>query len=245
MSMNARINTYALQHNPIESASIGVLGSVAVTLQDEGDYFGTVYRNGREMATFHIVTVKNAAETQADIDFATLVPDGGERREPCDHNADTTVSGEHVYTVITGGYMVFYVSQGAGNFQVDVDYVPHDGGERMSYYKNGELRPGCFFIVTLLRPGHYQMRDMVYGGSGDIAVAYPPKPEGEYTAPEPVQVSVMPGEFDTPSLQLQPTQSIVFDVRSDRASLVVELLEPDDGPGDLAVRWTNPLDSVE
>lgn len=247
MSNNGVINTYALQHNPIESAKIGVLGSVAAVLQNEGNYFGTVLRDGYEVGNFRLVVTNNHPNTQADVDMAVMakdvVPEVKEGCCPSDEDAAAQTSGqEQVYNVAKGGYMVLHASQGQGNFQVMVDFLPQGGSERVEFFNSDELRPGNIFIVTLMRPGHYQLRDHVQGRQGTINVSYPPAPTGDYVAPEPVQVQVNGGEFG--NLNLQPTQSIVFYVMQPRASLSVTMMNPTpsvSGP----IRWTNPVEGLD
>lgn len=248
MSNNGVINTYALQHNPIESSKIGVLGSVAAVLQNEGTYLGTVLRNGSEVGSFRINVGKDLPETQADVDMAVMAKDAvPEVKEGCcpDDKSDAAQAAnrETVYNVAQGGYMVLHASQGQGNFQAVVDFVPHDGGERVDFFNSDELRRGNIFIATLLRPGQYQLMEHVQGSQGTVHVAYPPEPSGDYVAPEPLEVQVN-GGGELGNFNLQPTQSMVFYIMQARASLSLNLMNPTPSLA-APIRWTNPVEGLD
>ena len=241
MKIETGINTYAFQHNPVRSDGIGVLGSLALPLQREGEYSGRVLRDRREVGTFRIAVAHDATSTQADVDLADLVDEGAGEKNSCGCQGKDEGDVEGA-SIIKGGYLMLYASQGPGNFQVVVDYVPRDG-EGMQVYDGHHLQRGSIFIVTLIRPGSYRMRDLAGKGEGVIEVAYPPRSEKGYVLPGPVEVKIGPEGFHPRVLNIQPTGSIVFMIETDKALPVVELVKPNDGPDcdrSRVTRWNNP-----
>jgi hypothetical protein len=234
--MPARINTHALRQIQIESGSLGILGSLAHPLGDEGDYVGIVSKNDAQVAAFRLRVDGKVSVPQVDVDLAGLLPEAKGRAER--HR-------EPAYVVTQKGYLVLLVSQGPGGFSVSVEKVATDKSKPQRVYDSRSLQRGDVFIVTPLRPGSYDMTDSVGKAKGHIRVAYPEVATGRYEPPAPVTVTVTERGFNPAKVELRAAQSVVFQIESSNASLIVNLAEPDEGPYKKGARsdsfrWTNP-----
>jgi hypothetical protein len=85
------------------------------------------------------------------------------------------------------------------------------------------------FAVTMVRPGRYEMRNVLTKDEGTITVAYPVIGRGPYRPPDPVRVTCSSKGFKPRSIKLKPAQGIVFDFAVP-SRIEIELVEPDDGP---------------
>ena len=243
--MKARINTYAFQQTTVDSASLGVLGTVAHPLTEPGDYEGTVFKNGFEMARFSLRVALDAGDTQVDIDLATL-PSSRGRPEPC--GCDGKGSSGHSPALKPGGYLVLYASTGAGGFHVLLDKLSGEkvkGDKPAAVFDSRILNKGDLFIASLLRPGLYEMAELHSGAKGSIVVAYPQPGGKPYAPPPPATVRVSDKGFTPAKLDVAAAQGVVFTVESGGAAIRISLQKPDDGPAKRAtprgkVRWTNP-----
>jgi len=237
--MKARINTYAFRQTRIESARLGVLGTVAHPIADEGEYVGTVRKGKRQVATFHLTVDSEVKQAQANVDLANLTPKGrhSKRLRPAS------------FSMTSKGYLVLYVSEGAGGVYVVLDKLgaeKRNEDTRRRAFDSRRLGREDVFIVSLLRPGRYEMTDQTSRSEGHVTVAYPKPQRQPYVPPEPEKVAVSEKGFRPAELELRAAQSIVFTIGAEEASLRVQLVEPDDGPGGKGerrgkTRWTNPL----
>lgn len=239
--MKTRINSYAISQTRIDSAQLGVLGTIAHPMTEDAEYRGTALQDGTPIATFRLAVDSEMQNQQVDIDLASLV---GFRK----HNDERYK--EHTFSVTSKkGYVVFYVSQGPGNFQVVLDKVGDQKAQRV--FDSRILKKGDLFIATLLRPGIYEMTESQSRGIGKIKVNYPPKPGPKpYSPAPPESVSITEGGFQPAEVTTGPAQGIVFTMQRPTASVDIRLVKPDDGPrkdGETRdkVRWKNPLHVAE
>lgn len=214
--MKARINTFAFRTTAIESASLGVLGTVAHRLDSKGEFRGVVYKGEIVVATFDLTVSPDATSMQADVDLAKLGSRGRARRDG------------FRYSVQPEGYLLLYVSEGAGGYHVVVE-AP--GEERaVVIFDSRKLNTGDLFVVTLLRPGRYEMRGDGVEGTGSIRVTYPEPARVPYVPGDVVRIATSTDGFDPSSVTVGPAQGVVFDVGAENVALVVDCKEPDDGP---------------
>jgi hypothetical protein len=235
--MKARVNTYALRQTTVESAGLGVLGNIAHPMSDDGEYAATVVQGKKEVATFRLKVDSKIPNPQTDVDLALLVP---RLREQARRYEEAT------FEIASKGYLVLYVSQGPGGFHVLLEKLGADPTKKeRRVFDSRSLQKEDLFIVTLLRPGVYEMCDQFGKAKGQIKVEYPKAGKGPYAPPEPARVNVTADAFQPGELTLGAAQSIVFSVATEKSSLAVSLTQPDDGPRKKEetpgrVRWTNP-----
>ena len=232
--MAVRVNTHALQTSTIESARLGVLGMILHQMNEEGNYAGTVFRGGSEVASFHLAVDKKFTNTQVDVDLASR------GKEEC--TCPETARPEGRYELAPKGYLILYVSEGAGGFHVELKRLEAEAAAARSVFDSRTLGPTDQFVATILRPGSYEMVDELGKAKGRIVVAYPKLEKQPYRPAAPVQVSVTPDAFKPAEIALAAAQSIVFKVETAKAAIKISLSKPDDGPKKQPskFRWVNP-----
>jgi hypothetical protein len=146
--------------------------------------------------------------------------------------------------LVTGGYASFTAPTG-GAHHVVITRIGADG-EQEKEFDSTRLGATDAFAITLFRPGTYAMRNAVGGREGRLVVHYPQIGRTAYRPAEPVTVAVHERGFEPGELTIGPGQGVIFQVAAE-SRITVELLEPDDGPGDagrktsLATRRVRPL----
>jgi len=236
---NAQINSYALEHNPVTSEDIGILGGVAHKVSQVAEYLGTVLFKGREIGYFTLNVTSEGTAAQVDVDLFSFFPELPKVSVPSccpDEQAD---SKNRTFTMAKDSYLVLHASEGPPGYRVTLDRL--DPGERVRVYDTRELKRDDIFFVTLLRPGTYNFTC----NTGQVitgTVTYPTPGEDPFVPSEPRLVDVTAAGFNTGELTLQPAQGVVFNIQSDNTWVRAELVAPNNGPDDGApVRWNNPL----
>jgi hypothetical protein len=147
-------------------------------------------------------------------------------------------------TLSAGGFAAFTGPPGVANRAV-VHRVDTAGERQGVEFDTAELGPDDIFALTLLRPGTYGMRNAMGDQAGRIVVTYPVVGDVRYRPADPVDVRVADSGFDPEAVSIGPGQGIVFRIGT-RSRLTVDLLEPDDGPGEAVdrgrrkARWRAP-----
>jgi hypothetical protein len=124
--------------------------------------------------------------------------------------------------VAAGGWATFSASSGDG---AAVRITDAQGGTE---FDSRRLGAGDLFAVTLVRPGRYRVTETGSGITLDARVTYPRPGPTPYRPADPQRVHFAAG-FDPATVELGPGQGLVVEV-GEVAHMVVELIEPDDGP---------------
>jgi len=233
--MKALINTYAFRQTSIDSANLGVLGVVAHPISNDGEFEGSVFQNAVQAKTFHLTVSEQMKNKQADVDLFTLVAQCQRQR---------TRYEEPSYSMAENGYVVFFVSQGPGGFHVLLKEQRKQKSRRV--FDSRKLQKGDFFIVSLLRPGIYEMAEKYAKAEGKITIAYPKIEKQPYVPKPPETVIVSEAGFKPSNLKLGAAQGVIFTIETSKAAVKVNLKEPSNGPGRKKgqtrdkVRWRNP-----
>ncbi len=144
--MKARVNTFALQQSCLQSSALGVLGSIAHPIGKPGEFTGRVMQGRVQVAEFSLHADPDVAATQATIDLARI--------------AGPSLVGQpykvHKYSVNSDGYLMLFVSEGPGEFWVQLSSPGKDRPRVV--FDSRRLKPGDLFIATLIRPGTHQAR---------------------------------------------------------------------------------------
>jgi hypothetical protein len=231
--MAVRVNTHALQSTTIHSARLGALGMIIHPMAEEGNYAGTVFQGGLVVASFHLAVDKKATNTQVNVDLASRGKDECE----CAEKKSPDVK----YELAPMGYLVLYVSEGAGGYHVVLNKLAPDAAPR-PVFDSRTLAANDQFVATILRPGSYEMIDELGKAKGKIVVAYPKLEKTPYRPAEPVHVTVTPDAFKPAEVTLGAAQSVVFKCETAKAAIKISLSKPDDGPHKQPpkFRWVNP-----
>jgi hypothetical protein len=234
--MNLTFDQNVFTQVGLDSGSLTVLGSVVHSFQEPGEYRGSVHKVDGGQAVFYITVDKNSPAAHVNIDLATLKEFSEKSEEDCCD--EETVN--H-FTVNPKGYAVFHVSAGSGGFSVHVRRTEEDPNEKV--FNSQQLGEGDIFSAVILRPGTYSMSNRLGADSekgkekekekerARAVVSYPEMDKTAYRPPEPVRVQVSPRGFEPARISLKPAQGLVFDIKTS-ARIVIELVEPDDGPRD-------------
>lgn len=233
--MKAFLNQQAFAQTTFNSGRLSVMGVIAHPLPQEGHYVGRVFLQGKEIATFRLDVQKEHENRQVDIDLARLTA----RKKPdddCMKAPDFGVGPE--------GYLVLYVSGGPGGYHVTLDRLERDRPRQV--LDTQALRQGDLFVLTLLRPGLYEMVAKGVKGKGLIRVAYPKPSKKPFEPPAPERITVNKTGFSPNEVKLSAAQGVIFAIEeASKVSVAVQLVEPDDGPDKKggkrgSMRWRNP-----
>jgi hypothetical protein len=214
--MNARFNSMFLNQKIFDSAS--PMGSAVVVhrIDEEGEYDVELGREGEGPDRIGLSVAppakKASSATSVTIDVAGAAPG--------------TVASLRHHQLDVGGYASFASAhaRGAGSM-----IVMRKRGGKDVVFDSRRLGEPDIFAVTLVRPGLYAVRNTLGKAEGRIVVAYPVVGERPYRPADPVGVLCTKKGFEPERLEIGPAQGIIFRFET-AAHLVVELLEPDDGP---------------
>jgi hypothetical protein len=149
--------------------------------------------------------------------------------------APGTVAGQRHSKLDAGGFASFTSAHARSASSV---IVAHKRGAKDPEFDSRRLGEPDIFALTLVRPGLYVVRNTLAKAEGRIVVAYPLVGERPYRPPDPVDVLCTKKGFEPERLEIQSAQGIIFRFET-AAHVVVELLEPDDGPkGGPLGRWS-------
>jgi len=202
-----------------DSGALTMLSTVVHSFGEPGEY-RAVASDGDSRATFYISVDKSCAVAAAQIDLANLTT-------PVADVTCCTGQGAPRFVVHPKGYAVFHVSGGSGGYWVTARRADED--PNIEPYDTRELRDGDFFSAILLRPGTYSIKNTLSDAEARATVSYPSTGPAPYQPPEP-QVIDVTAAIEPAEIELRPMQGLNFHVHAS-ARIVIELMEPDDGPG--------------
>lgn len=198
----------------LDSGALGLLGSLVHAFADPGHYVGTALVGDDPRGEFEIV-VADDSPPSTHIDLSAL---GRLRRDPC-CNPD-----QPAFRVAPGGRAVFHVGGGHERWAVLVG----EPRSREAEFDSRSLGHGDLFAATVLRPGTYKVRNAHGSGSTELVVRYVRPGKEKYTPPDPISIG-MGSQASRKAVRVGPAQGIIFEA-TEKARIVVELVEPDDGP---------------
>jgi hypothetical protein len=216
-----------------DSGALTMLAVVAHRFCEAGDYVGAVMRGEEEVGSFRLRADESSPATQVDIDLAALGP-APRRGDPgCDCGAEDS---DPVLVVNPSGYALFHVSGGPGGYWVRVGRASEGEG---AAFDSTRLDGEDLFMLTLLRPGTYSMRNTLTKAQGEIVVPYPKPANGPYRQPAPVEIDCGGKSFRPSRAKVQAGQGAVWRFE-DPARIQLELVKPDDGPTKRQPKRTRP-----
>lgn len=215
----------------LDSGSLTLLGCVIHTFAEPGDYRCVVLQGDATQAVFYISSDPSCPAAGVNIDLAALagVAPAGATASDCGCGGGSSGQGSaqgQRFTVHPKGYAVFHVSGGAGGYVVHARRAVED--RDVLGYQTSSLVAGDIFSAVLARPGRYSIRNTLGEGRAEVTVDYPGTGRTPYTPPA-AEVVEVGARFEPATIAVKPMQGINFNIRAD-ARIVIELLEPDDGP---------------
>lgn len=232
--MKASINQQMIMQTVLDSGELAMLGAVIHNFSKPGEYHGAVIKGKQTASTFHLTVDEDSPAMQVDVDLAALTQrTSGRSVTPCECEDEKTPEDAPHYTVNPRGQTLFYVSQGAGGYAVQVNRV----NERPILFDSRELQDGDLFAATLIRPGSYQLTNARAGSKGGVTVAYPTPGKTAYQPPEPVTIEVTDKGFvvagdkqkNLDKLEIKAAQGQIYRIKTP-SRIRLELVKPDDGP---------------
>jgi len=217
--MKAFVNWHMFTQTSLDSGSLTMLGAVIHNFSEPGEYMGTILRKDEAVGRFQLTVDKECPTMQVDIDLPKIHQPTQEycKSEPVKR-----------FVVNPQGYVLFYVSRGAGGYAVVVGRLEDKGKEKPSF-DSRELKEGDIFAVTMIRPGTYSVTNIRTDAKGEIVVAYPKIGEVPYRPPKPVSIECTEKRLILDRIKIEAAQGQVYRIKTP-SRIKIELVKPDDGP---------------
>lgn len=212
----------------LDSGSLTMLGAIAHSLKEPGEYRGTVRRDKTAEGSFYIFADSNSPVAQVTIDLASLTASPDDKEDCC-----TDDENKNRFVVNPRGYVLFRVSAGAGGYNIHLRRASED--EETSVFNTTHLEDGDVFSGMIVRPGRYSVTNLLSRAKGEIVVSYPVIGKTAYRPPAPETIECSEKGFNRSRLELQPGQGFNFQIKVP-SRLKIELVEPDDGPREYGER---------
>jgi hypothetical protein len=208
----------------LDSGALTMLGSIVHQFDQPGVYRGTVRRGDEIESVFYLSVDKESPVAAADIDLARLA---GALPQSDGEKCGDDDAREARFSVNPRGHALFRVSGGRGGYSVNLRKAERD--DKTPVFNSTVLAEGARFAARILRPGTYSVSNGQGGGKARLTVSYPPKAFSNYRPPDPQQVKVTRKGFEPDKIALKPAQGLIFECDAP-ARILIELVEPDDGP---------------
>lgn len=238
--MKAYINHHLFVDQPLDSGALTTGCSIVHNFAEPGTYTGSALIGRRVESIFHLIVDEAYPAMQVNIDLANT---GRSAAAACPCKTERT-RGQH-FEINPKGFVIFYVSRGAGGYSVRVT-GKLTTSDKPAEFDSSELRNGDIFAVSLLRPGTHTLTNST-GAKGKIVVAYPGSKKGRelYNRAKPIDVRCTEKEFIPKEIQAEAAQGQIYRIETKAPSRIkIELNKADDGPkverSSSIFRWQKP-----
>lgn len=244
--MNNIIDLQILTQVHFDSGSLSGLGSVVHRLDQVGEHQLTVLQGEKAIQTMPIRVRQLAAGVEAGAEAARrteLHVNLGDIVGPVGRLAPRPP--EQPLEVGAKGYALFHAPPNSAGFAVQLRAPGAE--DKPATFDSRRLGSADAYATVLLRPGRYSITNSATGAKGEVKVSYPVIGEEPYRPPDPFEVQVTGRGFQPASIQLKPAQGLIFRIGDTQARIVIDLVEPDDGPGGARPagaplhRWERPM----
>lgn len=202
------------------SASLSGLSCLAHTLSREGLYSVQLWRGDRLLTWVQLLVSESAGDAQVNLDCFAL-----ERAA----RGAAAVAATGRRTLRGGGALVVHASKGEG-YRVAIHHRSDDGAVE---WDSQSLQPGDVFSIVVLRPGVYSISSGNAVASFRVPYPDPRRNSGRPVHVQPIEIHLSEEGFEPGQWKLRPGKGMVIRVAA-QANISVNLVEADDGPGDLA-----------
>jgi len=207
-----------------DSGSLSVMSSIVHRITEPGEYYGIIYRETEKAGSFQLRVCGGSeppeggekGPVQANIDLVSLTP-------PC----GSTGGYPTLFLLQTGGFLIFSVPTGSGEFAVELFCTGKKKKPEM-VFDSRRLSSGDIFLTHVLRPGTYSVRDSLGHGQADLTVSYP-EPGKTVCRVQPVLVECKEGSINPGKIQILPAQALMFSCFRE-CRITIELKKADDRP---------------
>jgi hypothetical protein len=197
----------------LDSAALGLLGSVVHRFDEPGRYVGVTMVGDASQSDYDLV-VEADAPPAVQIDLAAIGRRGS-KGDCCSEGSDRPT-----FRVAPGGYVSFFVGRGRERWAT----VVGDPAQRTPAFDSRALGSGDLFAGTVLRPGVYRVTNILGSGSTELVVR-PVKSGSEPYRPANAVRTKMGATAGRKSVQLGQAQGVIFEA-STNARIVIELVDP-------------------
>jgi hypothetical protein len=213
----AIINRGTILQSDFDSGRLTPLCVVIHKFPSTGEFLGTILQDDRSIGNFSLSVTKDSTDKQVNIDLSTLPI--SEPRQPGSQP-------EAQFSVQPGGNVLFYVTRASGGNAV----VVHPSGmPAQVVFDSRTLDKGDIFLVTLLRPGQYQLTNTRNKVQSQVKVAYPVQAAAPLTRLTVQTTNAGQKQFGSKSMELEGIQGLA--VRCDVPSrLQMQITETFDQP---------------
>ncbi len=211
------INRFIFSQANVDSGSLTVLASVVHKFSESGAYFGKIRRGENEVGQFKILVGESLTmQPSVKIDLKAIE----------DPLSDQSKNPEcSCFNLILGGYAMFFVSTGAGGYNIEIT-KPENEGKKI--FDNRELTSQDLFVATLLRPGTYRITNTLTKAEAELKILYPQIGKTPRQS-QSVQVECTEKAINPPKISVNPGQGVIFNFKVP-SRIKVELVTPEDKP---------------
>ena len=214
-----------VREDTVDSGSLASLASVIHKVPDSGDYRGVVYRGPVKVGTFSINVSQNGdaptdcekSPRQLNIDLTTIGGTGSQATKDCGNK----------FMLRAGGNIVFTALSATGGYAVEL-FRREKGKESEKVFDSRKLVAGDLFIVHVMRPGTYSIKDINAKGQTELTVEYPDAEKLKMKA-DPFLVEFNGEEIVPSKITVQPVQALMFNPQGE-TRITIELKKADDRP---------------
>lgn len=209
--MKLFLNRVLLEQKKWDSGALSMLASVIHHFPSEGLYTGAVYRGKEHVGYFHVQVDSSIAEKQCTVDLRKLDVSPSKRIAGLSRN---------VFRINPEGNMVFYISQGTGGYSVEIRKSGPKGGSKA--FDSKLMKRGDLYTITLMQPGVYDCENSKDDSECSIKVTPMKRAKQRFVPPKPSRIRVTPKGFSPSTVELQSTQTLVFQIETP-SRIIVEL----------------------
>jgi hypothetical protein len=212
-----------LREDTIDSGSLASMGSIIHKVSESGYYRGDVYRGTSKVGKFSLSVIdKGETESdcespprQLDIDLAGLDSSSCRAVKDC---------GDRIVLRV-GGNIVFTASSGKGGYAVEL-FRREKGKASEKVFDSRTLGAGDLFVVQVMRPGLYSIRNAKGKGQTELTVEYPDSERLKQRL-DPFLVEFEDEEIVPNKIVIQPVQALMFNPQNE-TRITIELKKADD-----------------
>lgn len=217
--MKAHINRHLLNQTRFDSGALTPADFVVHPFHEPGRYQADVNRDGKHQYSFNITVTPNSSEMQISVDLAALDDKLKTPTDDCGCNHS-----DNSMQLAPGGYGLFYTAK-SGGYSVRTFPVTATEKERDLVFDSTALQPDDLFGVTLLRPGHYVMRDVKQDLQCRLQVDPVVPCKERFIPPDALHLEDKDLKCAKESIRLVQAQGLVYRSHAD-ARIVIELEKP-------------------
>lgn len=255
MTIKASINRELFRQINTDSGSLTMLSTVVHRFSEPGEYEGVVIRglNGADgrggivSRRFAIVVVRDGPDAETPATSQTSSGTAGAAASSMSQtgtqpSASITQSGQVMidlagiaydrFFLNSGGYAVFYVSAGHGDYTVQVSTIGKVKDKNQTkVFDNRELKEDDVLSVMVIRPGTYSVINSVNDTKAELVVNYPELGKMQKN-PQPVTIECTSNQIVPDRIRIDPSQGLVFKFKTP-SRIKIDLIKPEDRPARL------------